>query len=255
MQGKWWKYGVIVWVAAGLAACSKVPGNILQEKEMQQVLTDMLIAEAITNTDYQTYREDSTKLALYQSVFRKYGITQALYDSSLVWYGRNLNIYIKMYERVVVDLDRRIADLGDVQADAAPSSNRDSVDIWPRGNLMVLEPSALFNGVVFDIKPESNYPSGSSFVLGVRFWGLKKDPAFKPELRLSAEQRDTTLTVTREIGSDGYYEAVLRTLPTRQVRRVYGSIRLDNMDSTYYKVYVDSLSLMRYNYGTPFHEE
>ncbi len=246
---------MILLAVAGMAACSKVPKGILSEKDMQKVLTDMMIAEAMTSTNYQQYREDTTKLALYQSVFRKYDITQAQYDSSLVWYGRNLDMYVKLYERVSVDLDKRIAALGDIQADAGPSSNRDSVDIWPRRNSFVMEPSALFNGVVFDIKPESNYASGSSFVLGVRFWGLKKELKFKPELRLSAEQRDTVISVTKEISRDGYYEAVLKTLPTRQVRRVFGSIRLDNMDSTYYKVYVDSLSLMRYNYGTPFREE
>ncbi len=234
----------------GWMACSKVPKGVLPEKEMQQLLTDMLVAESMVSSDYQKYKGDSSRMDLYDAVFRKYGVTQAIYDSSLVWYGRNLDIYMKVYERVIVDLDKRIAALGDVQADAGPSTNRDSVDIWPRRNLFVMEPRSLFNGVVFDIKPESNYASGSSFVLGVRVWGLQPNATHKPELRLSAEQRDTILTIRQTIERDGYYQAVLKTMPTRQVRRVFGSIRLDNMDSTYYKVYVDSLSLMRYNYGT-----
>ena len=96
-----------------LAACSKVPDGILSEKKMQGVLTDMLLAEAMVNVDYNTYKSDTMKLALYESVFRKHDITQAVYDSSLVWYGRNLDIYMEVYNRVLADLNKRINNLGD----------------------------------------------------------------------------------------------------------------------------------------------
>ena len=51
-----------------LAACSKVPDGILSEKKMQGVLTDMLLAEAMVNVDYNAYKSDTMKLALYESV-------------------------------------------------------------------------------------------------------------------------------------------------------------------------------------------
>ena len=57
-----------------LAACSKVPDGILSEKKMQGVLTDMLLAEAMVNVDYNAYKSDTMKLALYESVFRKHDI-------------------------------------------------------------------------------------------------------------------------------------------------------------------------------------
>lgn len=230
-------------------ACSKVPDGILSEKEMQTVMTDMLLAEAMIGADYKQFKEDAPKEALYQSVFRKHGITQADYDSSLVWYGRNLDIYMKVYERVLADLNKQVADLGDIQADAAPVSNRDSVNIWPRRSFMALQPKALFNGTIFDIKPETNYSSGSIFVLGTRIWGLSGKETYAPEVRLSADQGDTIVTVSNRLDKDGYHETVLKTLPTKKVRRVYGYIRLDHTDAAYYKIYIDSLNLMKYNYG------
>ncbi|MDL2265103.1 DUF4296 domain-containing protein [Parabacteroides sp. OttesenSCG-928-G07] len=244
------KHSITLFLLCALLACSKVPDGVLSEADMQKVLLDMQVAEALTGINYQDYAVDSVKLALYESVFRKHKITQAKYDSSLVWYGRNLDIYMKVYERMIADLNRQIANLGDVQASAAPSSNRDSVDIWPRRTMLVLQPENVFNAVTFDIQPESNYSSGSSFVLGLRVWGLKDNLTYKPEIRLNAVHRDTILTVNKEIDKDGYYEVVLRTMPTRQVRKVYGYIRLDNNDQDYTKVYIDSLNLIKYNYGT-----
>lgn len=249
MRKKLHRYGVVLLIGILVAGCSKVPDGILSEKQMQAVQVDMQLAQAMVNMNTKAFPDNATKEALYQSIFRKHHITQAVYDSSLVWYGRNLDIYMKVYERVLKDLDERQKALGDIQADAAPASRQDSVNIWPRRTYLVLEPEALFNGVTFDIQPEINYSSGSSFVLGMDVWGMNKRMHFKPEIRLSVDQGDTTLTVYEQIVRDGYHETVLKSIPTKKVKRVYGYIRLNNVDSlSYYKIYLDSLNLMRYNY-------
>lgn len=243
-------YGPVWLLLFCLAACSKVPDGILSEKKMQQVVKDMMIAQSMTSADYKSYPDNQSKQALYEGVFRKHGITQAEYDSSLVWYGRNLDIYMKVYERVLADVDKDIKALGDVQADAGPVSNSDSVNIWPRRPYVTLQPEALFNGVIFDSQPETSYSSGSIFALGMRVWGLRNGMHAWPEVRLSADQGDTIVTVNEQITRDGYREIWLKTVPTKRVKRVYGYIRLNDTTSDYYKIYIDSISLIKYNYGS-----
>ncbi len=248
--------GHIVSICLGMffltIACNKAPKGVLSEKEMQRVQTDMLLADAFIGVNYNEYSNDTTKAALYESVFRKHKITQEEYDSSLVWYAKNLDVYMKIYERIAADLGMKIHDLGDVQAVAVSSSKRDSVEIWPRRTYLTLSPKSVFNGVTFDIKPESNYSSGSTFVLGMRVWGLKEGMAFYPEIRVNAEHRDTVIRAENKIMEDGYYQTILRTMPTRQVRRVYGSVWMNSVDSAYHKIYIDNITLTRYNYGTDF---
>lgn len=251
MYNKATKYGTALLAIIIFAACSKVPKHILSEKDMQAVMVDMMMAESMAGNNYQSFRGDTVKLALYESVFNKHRIDRALYDSSLVWYGENLDIYMKVYDRALTDINRMIADLGDVQADAIPTSNSDSINIWPRRSSLVLQPGVPFNGVVFDIKPTSNYSSGSSFVLGLRVWGLNKDMRFTPEIRLNAVQADTIITANTKITEDGYYQTIIRTPATQRTQRVYGYIRMDNKENSYHKIYIDSLSLMKYNYGSP----
>lgn len=250
MQNKIRRYGVAFLAVTMLVACSKVPDEILSEKEMQNIMVDMQLAEAMIGTNYNTYKDDARKEELYKSIFRKHDITQAVYDSSLVWYGKNLDIYLQVYERVLTDLGKQLTALGDVQADAAPSSSSDSINIWPRRPFLTLEPRALFNGVTFDINPSDSYSSGSSFVLGMNVWGLDEKSKKRPEIRMSVVQGDTTIIVNDTITRDGYHQVILKSLPTRRVKCVYGYIRLDNADTSYYKVYVDSLSLMKYNYDS-----
>lgn len=244
------KYSIAFLILFLLTTCSKVPDHIIPEKKMQELVIDMHLAEALMTSDYKKYNNDSIKKSVYQSVFVKHKITQAEYDSSLVWYAQNLDLYLKVYDRAKIDVEERINDLGDVQAIASPSSNQDSINIWPRRSSLQLTPQSQFNGVVFDISPDVNYSSGSSFVLGMKVWGLMNGSKSYPEIRISADQGDTIITSNQIITKDGYKEIVVKSLPTKQIKRVYGSIRLDNTDSTYYKIYMDSLNLMKYNYGS-----
>lgn len=251
MQKKLYKFSVTLLFIAGIMACSKVPDGILSERKMKDVMIDMYLAEGLIGNDPMLFSDSIHRDALYQSIFRKHKITQAVYDSSLVWYGKNLDILVQVYDLAINDLNERVRALGDIQASAAPSSNQDSIDIWPRRNIHIFTPSALFNGVTFDIRPDRPYSSGSVFVFGMYFWGITDNMPFKPELRISIDQGDTTIYANKKITKDGYYNTIVRGLPTKRVDRVYGYIRMDNTNTDYYKVYVDSLNLMKYNYGSP----
>ena len=208
----------------------------------------MQIAEGIISSDNETYKDDAQKLALYESVFRKHHITRAEYDSSLMWYARNLDIYMRVYNMVSDDIRSRIDNLGDVQRIDTEVNNNDSVDIWPRRPYLTFTPKAPFNGTTFDLKPKQSYPPGSSFVLSMHIWGINPSMKHKPEIRLCVEQNDTTIIINEQIRADGYHETELKSVPTKRVKRVYGYIRLDNKDMNYYKVYADSIRLMRYNF-------
>lgn len=250
MRNKLHKYGFVLLLGSLLVACSKTPEGVLSEKQMQAVQVDMQLAEAFIGMNNKDFPDNAHKEALYKSVFRKHGITEALYDSSLVWYGQNLDIYMAVYDRILADLDKQQKALGDVQATASPVTKQDSIDIWPRRTSLELMPDALFNGVTFSIQPESPYSSGSSFVLGMNVWGMNANMQYQPEIRLSADQGDTIVTVFNKIRRDGYQETILKSVPTKQVKRVYGYIFLNNADSTSYrKIYLDDINLMKYNYG------
>lgn len=234
--------------AFGFSACSPVPDGILSQNEMRAVLVDMQVAEAMMSADHTQYKEDAQKLALYESVFRKHGLTRAEYDSSLMWYARNLDIYMRVYNLVSKDVQERIDALGDVEREDFNTGKRDSVDIWSRRSFLTFSPQSPFNGTTFNITPQEAFPPGSSFVLGMNVWGIRSDMKQRPEIRLCVDQGDTIVTVNDKVRQDGYHLTELKSIPTKRIKRVYGYIRLDNGGMNYYKIYADSISLMRYNY-------
>lgn len=243
------KYGWAVFLLLFSFSCGRTPDGVLSEKKMKEVTVDMKLAESMIDADNATYPDNEKREALYRSVFKKHRITEAEYDSSLVWYGKNIEIYMEVYDLALKELDRQIADLGDIKPEmATPVSVGDSVNIWPLQDYYTFEPRKL-NLLAFDLKEEAVSGAGNEFVLSLNTWGISAGNARVPELRLTVEQSDTTLTTHQIIRKDGYYEVEVNALPTKQIKRVYGYIRLFTNESDYAKIYLDRIMLTKYRQG------
>lgn len=238
-------------------ACSRTPNGVIKEKKMRNVLVDIHLAEALINMNPQDYNSLEDKKAVYQAVFDKYDIKEAEYDSSLVWYGKNLDLYMRIYNLALSDVKKRIENMGDVKPEAAPASNQDSVDIWMYPRYYEFSPFALSNTIIFNFKPAREYASGSAFILGFQICGLPPKSNLPLNLHLRADQSDTTLIVRNTIKEDGYHEVLIKTLPTKKVKRIYGYIRLDEslQSGKYHKIYLDEFRLTKFNYGSAYIEQ
>jgi hypothetical protein len=234
------------------ASCSRVPKNIISEKKMRIVLYDMQIAEAIVETNNEFYVTSDKRQDVYDAVFAKHNISQADYDSSLVWYGMHMDLYMSIHNLVLKDVNVKIADLGDIKPNplSGEMSAKDSIDIWIYNRSFTFKPERIFNTLAFDIKPQKAYSSGSSYVLGVLTWGVNEELKHKPKIHLSAVMADTIISVNKEITKDGYHEIILKTIATKQIQRVYGYMTMNNTDASYHRIYLDDINLMKYNYGS-----
>ena len=94
-------------VALSLLACDKTPGGVLSVDDMADLIVDMQLAEAYIDHHHEDFPTDSAKMVMKQSVFRKHGITQQDYDSSLVWYAHNMEDYTKAYDKAILKLNKR----------------------------------------------------------------------------------------------------------------------------------------------------
>ena len=234
------------------ASCSRVPKHIISEKKMRAVLYDMQIAEAIVETNNESYGTSDKRQVVYNAVFTKHHITQAEYDSSLVWYGENMDLYMRIYKLVLRDINGSIAAMGDIKPNplSGDVSAKDSIDIWIYNRSHIFNPERVFNMLTFDITPQKPYSSGSSYVFGLSVWGMPSGLKHKPKIHISALQADTIISVNKEITGDGYYEAVIRTVATKRVSRVYGYILVNDSEALYHHIYLNDIQLMKYNYGS-----
>lgn len=83
----------------------------MSRSKMEEVLYDLQLAEASFDTRRDEFYTDEQKRALIESVYKKHGITQAVMDSSLVWYADHIEQLIRINDSVVARLRREQAAL------------------------------------------------------------------------------------------------------------------------------------------------
>ena len=98
---------VILLLSMVIAGCSNRPDNILTEKEMVALMADMQLAEAYTNVSNQQMQVSDYRLKMGKSVLAAHGITQEQLDTTLAWYGRNLDDYSELYAKVDKEIIKR----------------------------------------------------------------------------------------------------------------------------------------------------
>lgn len=131
-----------------LASCQiKTPKEIIQPDKMEALLYDYHIVQAMGNE--KNVQEYHTKL-YHEYVFKKHGVTKAMFDSSMVWYTRHPSHLTQMYGRLQKRLDYEVAIMQDEKAIAqiASESNRDltadTLELW-KGKSVTELTSAPYN--------------------------------------------------------------------------------------------------------------
>lgn len=212
----------ILAVALLAVACSKTPKGIIPPEEMAQLMADIHTAEAVIELNRGEYRSDSLKQAFKQSVYARHGVDAATVDSSYMWYGRNINSYLEVYDRTIEILEHRLIESGNrVAAEAALSIAGDSVDVWPYSRLVTLNDRMPSATGVFSFARDENWQKGDIYV-----WRVKAlNNSATSRWSIVTEYSDGSIDfLSQEFSGDGWKEITMYTDSMLDATRVYGQL-------------------------------
>ena len=257
-----------------LLSCGKTPNGVMSVNEMADLIADLQLAEAYIDSHSGDFESDSSKLVIKQSVFKKHGITQQDYDSSMVWYAHNMEDYAKAYDKAVGKLkdrydkldksgkgdNERSRDMDPTLADNGPTRNPvpnaghrpksfkklstdtkgDTADLWQGQRSYMLTQGARRGFITFDLPPDANKRVGDRYQLAYKL--TRGGNEFKVSLNVDYTDGGTA-QITRSTNSDGWVSIDLQSDTARKVRRVYGYVSYDIKRGQ--TAFVDSLMLFR----------
>jgi hypothetical protein len=206
-------------VAAFFMACSDRPSPVLSEKKMEKVLFDLYLAEAEVTSNYAIFASDSAlKQDLLNSVLKKHKITEAVLDSSLVWYNGNLDKYLRINDRVNVRYTKMLAELRPKPEENQPES----------GNIYLPVKEKYFFLTVKDI-PQKVYTFKADTILGnyggnynLEFAVLGITPEIHPVVTFTVRCADSTYVKADTISQNGLFTSSI-IVQQKQVRELCGS--------------------------------
>ena len=94
---------IILCILLAIVGCR--PRGVLSNREMRNVLYDLHRADGAIQVAGYNYSHDQEVAGYYKNVLDKHGITQAQFDSSLVWFTDNPQIFNKIYPKVLERLE------------------------------------------------------------------------------------------------------------------------------------------------------
>ena len=236
---------------AGLAlmtSCGKqIPSDIIQPKEMEKVLYDYHLSLSMAQSSKNVEKE-----AQRNYVFQKHNISEAEFDSSMVWYTRESKELMTIYENLNKRFRREyshIERLLESREDANSQSfvSGDTVNIWRKGDIHWFNTAPLYRQLAFEMKADTTFHSQDAFL-----WSM--DCHFFTEGKIVMGMNvmldnDSVIGTTKTIRTSGKHEIYLQTDSTSKVKTLNGFIYVPEQEDAKLdpKVLAHHISLTRYH--------
>lgn len=146
----------------------KRPKGILSESKMEKVMVDYHLAQGMAEAA-ESGDVEATRYKYIQAVFRKHNITEAAFDSSLVYYFENSEKFLEIYKNVSLKVQSQAEKFG---VDARATQNQyshltnqgDTANIWTDHTNACIIPDKLHNIYQFVLTSDSTYQAGDAFI-------------------------------------------------------------------------------------------
>lgn len=217
------------------SSCSDRPKGILSEDQTVEVMADMRIAEAYDRFgDAYGKQYVADRELIGRGVLMQHGISTEKMDSTLAWYGRNMDEYARLSKKV----DQRLESIQAQYARAAGMQEKDasSADLWSYSHHFMIDRRSLADGIVASIQMPDIAP-GDKLT-----WKMRVKGATHQNMTFGVDYEDGSSEIVRSSGNtlDKWIESDLQTDTILKVNRIFASVTFDSGGM----VFVDSLQLL-----------
>ena len=240
------------------AACDNHPQDVLSRGKMEDVLYDYHIMQGIVN-DLPAEEREAKAQDYMNAVFEKHGITEAQFDSSIVYYNRHTKdlhkIYSNLKERYTAVNEEIQLVNGNNDMMAIFSTGGDTTNLWNSAKLLTLRNKELLNKESFTIHADTSFRRRDQFILTL-------SPIFIKERR---EDYDINLHVglsvlyasgkhigtTRVINNNGTQQLTLQTIKDEDIKSITGFFYYKGKKESRNICLIDNISLIRMHEKEP----
>jgi len=235
-----------------LCACETKPKGVMSKGKMEDVLFDYHLAQSMISNLSPDERSKMSQQYL-DAVFEKHGITEADFDSSLVWYNRHMvdldDIYTNLQERYESMNKELQLKNGNNDMMAVFSTGGDTTNIWGSKKLMVLRHRDILNKESFSIKADTSFHREDTYVLMCKVNLILENPNDRKEF--VAMGINVTYKNGKKIGStshtfsNGAQQLSITTCDSLDIDKVTGFFYFNGNNTYRSTAILDGIQLIR----------
>ncbi|MBR1547328.1 MAG: DUF4296 domain-containing protein [Prevotella sp.] len=198
---------IVLTVLTIIAACTpSVPSKYIQPDDMEDILYDYYVAQAMARDNARASNTDYERTQNFLAVLKKYEVTEADFDSSLVYYYGHVEnlkgIYARVNERLADEAKSLGTSVGDLNRYSQYSTTGDTANIWKDATSVLLMPHPTANRFDFTVKADTSFLKGDSFMF-----------QFSTEYLWQGGSKEAVVCIRSEFDSDSVIQTIGRVPP------------------------------------------
>lgn len=233
-----------------LYACKPtVPKQYISPDDMVDVLYDYHVSQAMADQDTKDGKMGYNRRVYFLAVLKKHGLTEAEFDSSMIYYYRRADYLRKIYSKVQDRMSEEATGTAVTEIRRRFVSGSDTADIWRENRSYVLSPAIPYNKVVFTVKADTAFRKGDTYLLtfdtNFLYQSGTKDATLHVAVRYS---NDSIVVFTQNVSTSGMTQMRIRPNDDAVVRDMRGFIYVDrgrDESSTLKLMFIDNVQLLR----------
>lgn len=245
-----------VMCCVGFISCKpSVPDDYIQPSEMEDILFDYHITQAAADRISDNSISKFKRNEYYHAVLKKYGITKAEFDSSLVYYYTHADLMADIYTRLSERMNNEAmsvgASVGEINKYSALGAEGDTANIWKNTTTLVLMADPPYNRMDFTVDVDSTFKQGDSFIFNFIsdfvYQSGTKDAVVFISLKYS---NDSISSHVNHVSSSGLSQLRIPAAADTKITEMKGFIYLNRGqdDSRTLKLmFVDRIQLIRFH--------
>lgn len=235
--------GLFIIVGCG----DQMPDEVIPPAQMENILYDYHLSLGMSTN--LNYTDNYMKTSYMNYIYKKHNITEAEFDSSMVWYTRHTGelaaIYTNLSERFRKEKQHVTMFLEARQEGEFVSMPGDTVSVWPYRTLYWLTSTPLNNMFTFELTADSNFHSKDAFLWKANYTFLAEGQA---TMALNVMfDNDSVIGQSKQIVSSGMDSIYLHSDSAYNIRKVHGFIYLKADSSQIASLLVNDLSMTKYH--------
>ena len=248
---------MVVGVLLLMAACKPgTPSQYIQPDDMEDILVDYYMAKALAQqTSNEHGGSQEYRFALYtEAALKKHGVTQAEFDSSLVYYYSRADRFDGILQRVSERLDKQALVLGASEGEigkfASYKADGDTANIWVDRTTAVLMPVPPYNRWEFNIAADSTFRRGDALMMMFMSDYMFQTGSKSGIVYIAVEYEDTVISRNLHFSVSGLSQLRVPEDTLRDIRSIRGFFYLDggNETSTSTRLlFLNSVQLIRFH--------
>lgn len=233
-----------------LTACEGRPKGVLSQSKMTNVLTDLHKLDGYLAEKGFQYGHYPEKTPYYNFILKKHGITEAEFDSSLVWYTKNPKTFDKIYANVLIQLTNQENDVKSGKYHPVESAEMAmmKINIWNKRTQYNLTNDSARTRLDFDIT-NSSLLLGDVYVLRFLQRIAPEDSCSKQHVILRINytngKSDSAYIVTYNDSLLRRYTFRLAAVKKLKIKSISGELLGSKTYKGKFNVMLDSITLIR----------